>query len=240
MNKFIMSKPFYILAVAPMQPSTINKFFEPGEGSVTELLKHPEKLRNMGWDLRTLDTPRIVKGEYLQVRNGERKLINLYEDGTLIFRALADHTFLGHGQGEEGFKENPRLNPMAVIEVTYNFVDFYKKLVFYFSSKPIDVKFKVEFKNAFFGGKKIYLNPYGLKSLEWRDDYDQHLASEENMSKEIIVKVEDLLNSPAHVAYELVQKLYLWFGFDPNKIPYTSKDEEGKRFIDVKKIIKNE
>lgn len=235
-----MSKPFYILAVAPMQPSTINKFFEPGKSSVMELLKHPGKLRNMGWDLRTLDTPQIVKGEYLQVRNGERKLINLYEDGTLIFRALADHTFLGHGQEEKRFKEKPRLNPMAVVEVTYNFVDFYKKLVSHFSSKPIDLKFKVEFKNASFGGKRICLNPYGLKSFEWRINRQGRSAPEENMSKEIIVKVEDLLNSPDRVAYVLVQKLYLWFGFDPNKIPYTSKDEEGKRFIDVKKIIKNE
>ena len=235
-----MSKPFYILAVAPIQPSTINQFFEPGENSVMELLKHPGKLRNMGWDLRTLDTPRIVKVEYLQVRNGERKLINLYEDGTLIFRALADHTFLGHGQEEKKFKENPRLNPMAVVEVTYNFVDFYKKLVFHFSSEPITVKFKVEFKNASFGGKRICLNPYGLKNYSWQYNWDGRLAPEENMSKEIIVNVEDLLNSPAHVAYVLVKELYLWFEFDPSKIPYTSKDEEGKRFIDVKKIIKNE
>ena len=234
-----MSKPFYILAAVPMQSVQLKSFFEQGEGSVMTLLQNPEKLRNMGWDLQTLDIPRIIKGEYLEVRSGERKLLNLYEDGTFIMRAVADYTFLGHGQGEEAFKKKPRLNPLAIIEVTYNFINFYKKLISHFEVKPTTIKFKTELKNTYLEeDKKLYLNPGGVKDFDWPFDDDPHKAPEEHMAnKEIIKATDDLLDLSPYVAYELIEKLYLWFGFNPNKIPYTSLGKHQKRFIDEGKII---
>src|SRR5688572_31620822 len=53
-------------------------------------------------------------------------IFQLYEDGTLLVRVAADSTFLGWGQDEKEFNTRPRLNPMALIELTTSFVHLYR------------------------------------------------------------------------------------------------------------------
>lgn len=233
-----MQKPLYVLAAAPCEPSRLKGVFESGEGSVMEILKNPGQLRYAGWDLQTLNTPRIIKGECLEVKSGKRKLIRLYEDGTLIVRVPADQSFLGWGQDEDAFMKKPRLNPITIVEFTYNFVDFYKKLVPHFITKPTKIKFRVKLKNTLIETERIYLTPYGVGTVAWDFDDDRHYAPKEEMIENIDIEVDNLLRSPAHVAYQLVERLYLWFGLEPKEIPYASKDNEGNRFIDAEKIKK--
>lgn len=234
-----MKPPFYILAATPVETSKLKRFFESGEDSVISLLQSPGEIRYAGWNLQTFDTPRIIKGEYLEVRNGDRKLIKLYEDGTLILRALADNNFLGWGQDRDSFIKSPRLNPIAVVELTYSFVDFYKNIASRFLIKPNSIKFRVDLKNTFIDGAKLYLTPYGLGTYAWHFNDDKHPAPSNEMEREVEVSLDSLSESPSHVAYELVQKVYLWFGLEPKEIPYVAEDEKGRKFIDIEKIKKS-
>ena len=81
---------------------------------------------------------------------------------------------MGWGRDSEKFLESPRLNPIALIEVTYNFVLLFKELVSYFDKKPSKVKLIARFKNVVLdNGKKVYLNTYNVGIFDWEFDDDK-------------------------------------------------------------------
>ena len=227
-------QPHFVYAMVPRGPSAYKNFFEAGP--VHELLEKPGELRYAGWDLNTQDQARIVKGEFLEVRSGERKLIRLYEDGSLIVRADASSSFLGWGRGDVEFKEKPRLNPVAVIEFTYNFVNLCAKLARFLDPAPKTVGMRIEIRNAFFDNSKLYMIPYGTGTYAWLFDDPQFMAPEASMLREIDVVTEELTSRPGVVAYSLVEKIYTWFGISTDKIPYVG-NEGGKKLVDPQKII---
>jgi len=226
--------PTFIYAMTPAGATSFKNFFEAGP--VKELLEKPGELRYSGWDLNTRDQVKIVKGEYLELRNGERKLIRLYEDGALIVRVDASEDFLGWGRGDVEFKQKPRLNPVAVIEFTYNFVNLCSKLVKFLHPKPNTVGIRVEIRNAFFENSKLYMIPYGTGTTAWHFDDEQYKAPEASVIREIDVSIDELTSRPDIVAYSLVQKIYAWFGISSEKIPYVSAEGD-KKFVDSQKII---
>jgi hypothetical protein len=231
-------KPLYILAVAPYESSKL-KLFEGGTGSISELFMRENGFRYAGWDLSTGNKPKIMEGEYLEAKIDAVKNINLYEDGRFICSVAADYNFLAWPLNNELFYKKPRLNPIAIAEITYNFVNFYKKLIPFFIKIPDKFRFVVQFKNAFLDkNTRIYLVPGSLKSIEWLIDSNQYPAPDDNMDKYEDVDSNVLVEEKAHVAYLLVEKLYLWFGLEKDCIPYVSKDNNGKDIIDVDKIVK--
>jgi hypothetical protein len=224
--------PFIIYSAVPKGVAKFRDFFAPGP--VWNLVQEPGELRYAGWSLRTLDRARIVRGEYLEVSNGDRKLLNLYEDGTFIAKAAADESFLGWGtQGDAEFAASPRLNPLAVIEFTYSFVDLYARLVREMDPRPTAVQLLIQLKDAWFtenNSSKLYLTPYGVDSYSWRFNDERHEAPEADMIREIDVSADDLADAGA-VAYRLVERLYTWFGLSVDKIPYASS-RGNRRVID--------
>lgn len=230
--------PTFVYAMIPRGNSSFRNFFETGP--IHELLEHPGELRYAGWDLQTRDRAKIIKGEYLEVKSRERKLVRLYEDGSLIAKVAADNSFLGWGQSDDGFKQSPRLNPVAITEFSYNFVSLGARLVKLLSPLPRTVNVRVEIRNAFFEDSKLYLLPYGTNTYEWMFNDERHHAPEKSMLREIEVSAEELISRPEVVAYVLVERIYAWFGVSAEKIPYTSSDGQ-KKFIDVEKIkgVKN-
>ena len=231
-------KPLYILAVTPYESSKL-RLFESGSGSISELLMRESGIRYAGWDLSTGDKPKIIKGEYLEAKIEGGKKINLYEDGKFVFWVAADPNFLAWPLKEEEFNKKPRLNPLAIVEVTYNFVNFYKNLMPFFIKTPQKFRFVVQIKDAFLNqDTKLYLIPGGLQSIEWLMNRVQYIAPENDMNKYEDVDVGGLKDEASHVAYLLIEKLYLWFGIDKTLIPYVSK-EKGKEIIDIEKIKAN-
>lgn len=230
-----MKKPIYTLSAIPKENIKLKNIFEFGKNSVQELLENPGRLRPMGWDLNTKDKARIEKGEFLEVRNGERKLINLYEDGTLILLAAADETFLGWGPRDLPFNEDARLNVLAVTELTYNFVSFYTKLIQFFTSAPQEISFRMKLKNAFLDNShRLYIVPQEINTIPFK----KYEAKSSEIEEIVPVKSEELLDSPQYIAYKLIRKVYFLFNIPENKIPYTLKDEKDRRVIDVEKIKK--
>jgi hypothetical protein len=213
--------------------SLFKSFFETGP--VKELLERPGELRYAGWDLQTLDSARIVKGAYLEVKNGERKIIRLYEDGSLIAGVGADQGFLGWARSEAEFKQKPRLNPVALTEFSYNFVNLCSKLIKLLEPFPETVILRVEIRNAFFEGSRLYVSPYPIGTYGFLSDSGQYTAQESSMRREIEVPSEGLASRPEAVAFLLVERIYTWFGVPSDKIPYVSSDGHEK-FVDAKRI----
>ncbi len=232
-----MTARTYILAATPTEPSRLKKFFESGDASVRTLLEHPGQLRYAGWDLQTDDKARIIRGEYLEVKSGDKKILHLYEDGTFIVRAAADETFLAWATSKSRDKKNLRLHPIALIEFTYSFAAFYARLTPHFETARRHLNMRVEFQNAIIDDAKLFLNPGEVGSITWGFNEDPYFAPDPSVKTEIEIKTNRLQQNPARVGYQLIEKVYVWFGIDPKWIPYTAVDGEN-RIIDIAQLGK--
>jgi len=219
-----------IISAYPNQPSQLKTIFLTTEGSILRHLEHPPTLRRHGWSLETLDQAKIIRGEMIRVVNGDRKVIDLYHDGALIFVGLAEHTFLAwHGEHKQ------KINPLAVIEVIHEFLTFYKLVIEDMGQPPSDFTVRVDFRNFHQGGVKSYLVPGGLENHTQLFEMDKKDAPDDNgtISKTFFIKDFDA----AMIGFEILKEVYPWFGIEEDKIPYI-KIENGLKMIDIETIRK--
>lgn len=226
--------PVFALSAAPRQSTSFRDFF--GRGGPRELLEHPGELRYAGWDLSTGDQARIVRGEFLEVGTPDWKLVQLYEDGTLIARVPGDDNFLAWAStGRRPFWEHPKLNPLALIEFVYSFVILYGRLLTFLNPAPLQVCCRAELRHLISGDARVYLVPHGLDTMMWMTERVKHFAPASVMQREQDVDGSSLLSRPERVAYVIVERVYTWFGATPEEIPYVAESAEG-RVVDVELI----
>lgn len=226
-----MKKPTYILAAAPNEPSNLKGMFELGKGTIMDLLEHPPEKRYAEWGLNTSERSRVGKGRYLEIGNKEEKLIRLYGDGTLIVQALADESYLGWSY------KGLQLNPLGLVEFTYNFAEFYAKLLPFFLKMPKSFRFQICFFNAFSGNRKLSLAPGPIGFFSLPIDIRQ---APENELRGYLDEIsgDNLRQSPGRVTFQLLQQVYHWFGFSSDsQIPYTKSDNESQPIIDYQYIL---
>ena len=218
--------------MAPESPNRIKDLFRNGPNTVASLLERPTSLRSYGWDLQTKDQAHIENGEYLELNNGARKRLRLYEDGTFIVRGSVDESFLGWARQDSEFSKYPQVHPIAIIEFTMEFVRLYQLIISYLETRPDRFRSHLEiahgkvanrFLSVVLGGWVLGGAPYQLKK-----ENPQHTGS---------VTTHDLLTDPQRVACEMVDRLFLFFSVPVNQIPYTF-EQDGIRRVDVEKIAK--
>lgn len=129
------------------QPNQIKEIFAGSDSELIKYIENPISFRNMGWDLRTLGRAKPVAGEYLQITNGDRKIIRVYRDGQIVFAASED--FFGHGMEFENGDENKvfKFNGLATAELISNFVNFSLKIAEFLSSSSTGLIYKVRIFN---------------------------------------------------------------------------------------------
>lgn len=218
-----------ILSAVPIGASSLLTVFSNAPKSLKFHLENPPELRDAGWDLGTLDRARIVKGELVRVANGNRKVIDLYRDGSLVFAALATREFIAWNRDSD-----LRINPLALIELVVSFTRFYGLVIADFSVPPGSIEFTIGLRNMHLNGDKTYLLPYGIKSLGFSFSSDRKEAPEDSWN--VKLSVEGDVYEADRVAYQLVREFYLWFGQPEDVIPY-SKTVNGKQVIDTDAIV---
>ncbi|OGD90777.1 hypothetical protein A3D81_00760 [Candidatus Curtissbacteria bacterium RIFCSPHIGHO2_02_FULL_40_17] len=216
------------ISAYPNQPSQLQTIFLTSEHSIRRHLETPPILRRGGWSIETLDQARIMRGEMIRVANGDRKVIDLYKDGTLVFIALADHRFLAWHD-----EERQKINSAALIEVIYSFVSFYKLVLDDLENLPEEITLRVDFKNLHLDDIKSYLLPYQLGSLAQGFE-DQRRDAPDNDGAVEKTFLTDNFDIGA-VAFELIREVYLWFGFEEEKIPYV-QERDGLKTINADAI----
>jgi hypothetical protein len=232
------STPVLVISCSPLQPIFIKEFFVAKDHSAYSLIRRPQKTRHSGWDVTTLDNPKILKGECWSVSNGERKLLRVYEDGSIIFAGAADGSFLGWGKNLAEFERKPRLNPVALIELVYNFLVFVKDFQGLIEKLPKEWQFRVSLANLWLKKTKVYLLPGSINSTEYQFDLVDKgkIAPKTNKEFSVDASTDDFFTTHEAVGYKLVKKIYNWFGLPDNAIPYTKKLSTGKRVIDIDQI----
>jgi schlafen family protein len=215
----------FALAAYPDSPTMLPNVFSARPDSIAEKLTNPPALRSAGFGIRTLDTPRIIEGEFWRMRTDQRKVIDLYQDGTLIFGCAADAGFLNWAT-----KSPSRINTIVLIEVTHSFCLFYGEVLRDLSPQPENVHFRFQFGNTHPTGDctPLFLVPYAMGTLGAAFDDNAHSTPTDTGCKDIVIRTPEF--TPGAAAYKIIEKIYLWFGFTSEFIPYTEE-------IDGRKVI---
>ena len=185
-------------------------------------------MRESGFGLRVSCKARIIGGRLCRVTGGKRKIIDLYKDGFLLAALKADRDFLCWGM------KDILINPVALIESIYNFVQLYEVVIKEMSEKPNQGSFRVEMRNLHLNEKKTKLAEGNLENIKIIFADEIKSAPEDSWSGIIDFEVEDF--DIAKIAYYLTEIIYNFFEIETEFIPYT-KEVEGERIIDIEQII---
>lgn len=222
---------YIVIAAVPTPEGQLKTIFSSSAGSIRRQLENPPQLRSYGWDLTHHDQAKIMKREAIRVTNGDSKVVDLYRDGTMIAAAPADGTFLAWGRDDS----KQRLNPLALIEYIYSFLNFYSLVLKDFEMPPTTVALRIELHHMYLENINSTLGPYGLQSTSQQFAMHEQPAPADDGVFDLTVSADDF--KPLRLAFDVVREVYLWFGIEEDKIPYF-KMEDGVRQLDVDALSK--
>lgn len=198
--------------------------------SVRYKLANPPIIRPAGWDLVTVDTPKIIEGKFIRITNGHSKLMDLYRDGNFIFVGLADENFLAWGPN---YSHQLKFNPAALVEIVYSFVRFYCEIILSdLESRPFTFSIGIDLRNMQINKAKNKLGPGDLASFsQIFDDYTKEAPNNDfSRTLEFYANLD-----VRRVAFVLLKEIYLWFGIEEDQVPYTKLENEN-RVVDPEQI----
>ena len=98
-------RPHYVLAATVLGGMRLKRFRDLGRGP-GRVLEDPPGFRWAGFDLKTLDQARLIDDDCIEVRSGDRKVIQLRQNSLFVVRLAADNDFLGWGQDLYGDRKS--------------------------------------------------------------------------------------------------------------------------------------
>jgi hypothetical protein len=214
------------LAARPPTRVSLPTFF--AREGVRTALEQPRFTREDGWNLRTLDEAKLVGGgTRLRVQSGSRKLIELHEDGTLVAVANFGSLLTVNAGGSPAFGEQPgtaplKVNPMALIEFTHDFVLAYVDIARQFHPPPSAAEFTVAVRLTEDDRARIHLPAHGVDTYSWVLADDPEFPDVATMTFTVERRLE--ANAIPETAFELVRRVYAFFSRTTDAIPYLTAD----------------
>jgi hypothetical protein len=214
----------------PSNPISLSTIFESRRSPIVNLMTNPPELRETGWDVFCGFNPRSIGGEFL--RNGEsnRRVLDVYPDGTVVFVALINEDLLAWGS-----KSGSRVHPLALTETLWGISAFYRELVKHFEKEPVKVAFQLELQNLMLDGVPTTLPPYHVGSMSFHDPFEHHEADDKTYLYEAHIDCKDF--AAEIVAYLLLRAIYLRFNFTEAEIPYVT-EIDGKKALNTSEMVK--
>lgn len=230
-----MTIPFYVIAASVPKGNRITHFHGVESDSASYLLTNIPRFRHSSFDVTIPDFPRVGADDGLELRWGDRKVLNLFQDGTLLFRARADSDFLGYGVESESFEQFPRLNPVAVVEVHASFVHLYRRVFQRLKHPPSSVFFKLSLKDSSWDDKRLFLTKYFRPgTVDW-NSVTKYVIQMDPAEEEVEVEGDDLVSAPNRVAYRILSTFASWFDMPEEDIPFIRETPEGPE-VDIDAI----
>jgi hypothetical protein len=230
-NEMYKRRSIILIAYTKDTSIGLKSIFTDRNSSIKRKLENPPTTRRDGWTLETKDRGKIVEGKLVRVAES-RKTVDLYRDGTLIVTGRVDDGLLCHWVSSNKVK----INPLAMIELIYNFILFYKEVIDDFTEQPGKIHFKFGFINMWLNEVKNYLIPGGYNTIAQQENLDPYPAQRSDyFSEPIGFNVAEF--DVGKTAYKVIEEIYLWFGISPDEgnIPYT-KTEDSSISIDIDQI----
>lgn len=224
--------PYFVLAASTPPGNRVRGFHQDDGNAPCRILDHVEPFRYAGFDVSTGDYAKLVD-DHWEVRSSDRKLLELFQDGTLLFRVRADEEFLGWGGQNLGVKG--WINPVSAVESHTSFVHLYRRLVPYFAREPEVVTFSLVLKDAVQGEARLFLTDYYPLGIQHVNNPRRYVVHSADASSEMTTTPSAITDKPNVVAYQLLQHFYDLFDADPAIIPFVKNSAQFKE-IDVAAI----
>lgn len=227
-------QPYYILAASMLGDSRVLRFRTEGSESAKQTLFDAGRLREGGFDLTIGALPEPGPEGSWEARQGDRKVLRLYQDGTVIFGAAADHTFLGWGQEKRAFQSHPRVNPVAAVEIHASFAAFISHLLPRLEHPPLEILFRLSLRNPKIGKEYLYLTDY-LREQHFIVDLKKHPIEREPADEKLVSTADEIAQHPMRVAAQLAHRFYSMFDFAAS-VPFVTIDAQGQPAVDMGKL----
>jgi hypothetical protein len=229
-----VSRPSYVMSASVGSGNRVRDFHGTDDQSVQALMLHPPTFRRSGFDLSVPDVPRPGPDNSWQ-SGGDRKLLRVYQDGTVLFRVAADADFLGWGVEERVFQRSPRLNPVAVAELHASFVYFYREMLGRLTEPVYGVSLKLKLDAADFGAGRIFLTEY-YDTKRFDPTFIKKRVLQTNpATASVTAGPESFEKRPDAVAFLILAAFAAMFDMPPDEIPFTRKTPEGSE-VDIASI----
>jgi hypothetical protein len=219
-----LTVPSLTLFARPRETVRVASLFRSAEGGVRAVLEHPPITRQEGWNLTTLDRAEIVNGDHLRLTNGDRKAIELYEDGAFIAIGrfdgfLARDTWTADADGPKFYK----INSLALIEYIHDFVLTFAALVPFMEPQPTNAAFGVKIVGATrWPEAKLFLPPYGIGTFGWELPMEAAPPDNDEYQWWTVEALGDPIRVRA-IALRLVERVYVYFKRQFEEIPYLNE-----------------
>lgn len=195
-------------------------------------INRPPRLRSGGFDLWTGEASKIVEGRMRRVALPGIKVIEVWRDGFTLF--IGDGSeFLCWGTRHKSGQL--RLNPLVLCETAYGFASLVSVVFREAASPPAKSDFEILLSGMHFGGKPAEFLPGPLGTSGWLFGMTVLQAPSDELHQTFTWSNPEI--DPGAVAFRLVREVYLWFGMEENKIPYTSGSDKWGTVIDPGKIV---
>ena len=214
------STPAIALGAFPSNSIEFERLFDSRISQEARLIEHPPVFRQSGFDLNTHGQSEIIQGTRLRCIAKNRKAVELWKDGALLFIGRGDDSFLGWAVGQYS-KSTLLINNLALTEVVTLFFRLceqaYKlaipapnKLVVQLTltsdaPTPPNYELGTNVSNSYFIEPHGGIAPTPSGKFETTTEF-------ENMD----VYAE---------AFKLLSKVYNWFGYRNSDIPYQELDD---------------
>lgn len=198
---------------------------------VVRLIDRPPQLRPQGFEVAAGDSSEILNGQLRRNALHGYRLIELWQDGLFIYIAEGDEDFLGWRMGGE---DRPiHISNFVLAESILAFCWLMRFIFEEADPRPPALRLSVGFDNM--------TRPSGSATL--RDAPESrfpggHLrkAPENHLDVHQLVSLGKY--DPARLAYLLLEKIYHWFGFESQVVPFVDTTGPVPK-LDVVKLIEN-
>jgi hypothetical protein len=221
-----------ILAALPTTACAFPELFHSGSAAIVRLLTNPPVLRQDGFAATPRNIyqqqPEIVQGRLRRLAARGNRLIELWEDGTLIAVGPGDDDMLCWFMRNQ---KNPEpglpIRNFVLAEVTLNFCHLAAEVFGNADPKPKALTFTLMLDNMTEDGVPCSLSsvpddgPFGGGGHGRRD------ASSTTITSNFNIPLEGL--DAGIVAYHLLGRLYAEFGFNYDDMPYIERDGDARR-----------
>jgi hypothetical protein len=231
-----MKLPFYVITASVPAGNRVTNFHGGAENSASSLLAGFPRFRRGSFDVAIPGWPEEGPEDSLQLRWDDRKVLRLYQDGTLVFRARADYDFLGWGVEAHAFPKFPKLDPLVVVEVNTSFVHRYRCVVKQLKYAADRVFFQLSLHNVTQDGMRLFLTKYFSGGhVDW-SAVTRYVAQTDPADERLEVAMPELLERPNAVAYEVVRAFTSLFDMPESEIPFVNRGG-GRPEIDLPAIV---
>jgi len=217
----VQGNRYLALSLFPIDPVNIPSIFESHRSPVAELMTKPPELRSSGWDVLCGLNPRIIEGKFLRNGESDRRVLDVYPDGTMVFVACINEDLLAWGS-----KTGSRLHPLALAESVWGACAFYKALMQLFDHSVESIKYQLHMRNLIACNLPTTLPPHQVGSMSFKYPMDDHSSDQDTMFSQGGFEVVTF--TPEGAAFEILRSIYLWFGFSEQEMPYVTREDNQK------------